>query len=61
MYFAVAVVLFEVDGPFEALDSDLFAIGEVNSVVDAGSHSLAYLFYGFERRVEAQLHDEFSP
>lgn len=60
MYLAVAVVLCEVDGSFERFDSNLFASGEAECIVDAGSHTFADLFDGLESSVETQLHDVFA-
>jgi hypothetical protein len=59
-YLAVVVVLREVNRALEALDGDLTSVGEVDRVVDTGSHALAYLLVCLEGSVKPELHDEFS-
>lgn len=56
---AIVVVLREVHRPLEGFDGDFLARGEVDGVIDAGSHALADFFDGLEGGVETQLHNEF--
>jgi hypothetical protein len=58
--FAVAIVLGEVDWPFETFYGNLLSVGKVDGVVDTGSHSLADFLDCLEGGVKAELDDEIS-